>query len=190
MSNKIAGVVTKLVSALEGLDNADERRRAIQAALTVCGDPAFNPGNANDTSAGAKTSQTSAVTPTGVHAAGLAWMQRNGLTAQHIEQVFHIEDTGVTLLSAAGKGKRQQTINTYLLTGVSALLHAGKPEFTDEMARKNCESLGCYDMNNHGKTLKEFDNRLTGSKKAGWKLTAPGLTAAAVLLKTPENQES
>jgi hypothetical protein len=116
-------------------------------------------------------------------------MERNGLTAQYIEQLFHIEDTGVTLLSAVGKGMRQQTINTYLLTGVSALLHDGKAEFTDEIARKYCESLGCYDMANHGKTLNSFDNKFTGSKKSGWKLTTPGLTAAAVLLKSQQNQE-
>ncbi len=37
MSNKIAAVVPKLVSALEALENADERQRATQAALTVFG---------------------------------------------------------------------------------------------------------------------------------------------------------
>jgi hypothetical protein len=70
------------------------------------------------------------------------------------------------------------------LTGVGALLKSGKAEFADEAARNNCENLGCYDMNNHGKTLEKLGNTITGSKKNGWKLTTPGLTAAAALLKS------
>ena len=186
MSNKIAGVVTKLVSALEGLENADERRRAIQAALTVCGDAELGPANpppaGQQTVGGDKTA-------TGIHSAGQSWMQRNGVGIQELQEVIHIDDAGASIVSAVGKGKREQTINTYLLTGVCALLSQGKPEFTDETARSNCESLGCYDMANHGKTLKGFDNKFTGSKKGGWKLTAPGLTAAAALLKPAAGKE-
>lgn len=96
----------------------------------------------------------------------------------------HVDGSGATLLSAVGDGKRQQTINTYLLTGVAALLSTGKAEFTNETARNNCENLGCYDIGNHANTLKKFENKITGSKAVGWKLTAPGLTAAAALLKS------
>ena len=187
MSNKIAGVVTKLVSALEGLENADERRRAIQAALTVCGDPALRVAGA---SADTATSGGADANPTEIHAAGLAWMKRSGLALQDIQQVIHIDDSSASLLSAVGEGKRVQTINTYLLTGVASLLSKGKAEFTDESARKNCETLGCYDMANHGVTLKKLGNKLTGSKKAGWKLTAPGLAAAAALLKPSTSKEA
>jgi hypothetical protein len=190
MSNKIAGVVTKLVSALEGLENADERRRAIQAALTVFGDPALNGAGGVNVAAGQASVPVNVDAP-GIHAAGVAWMQRNKLTLHEIQQVIHIDDSSANLLSAVGKGKRQQTINTYILTGVVSLLSTGKPEFTDESARANCENLGCYDMPNHGKTLKNgFDNKITGSKKAGWKLTAPGLSAAAGLLKPSSSKET
>ena len=99
-----------------------------------------------------------------------------------IEQIFHIDSGGVELLSAVGQGKRQQTINTYLLTGVAELLRSGKAEFTDEVARSKCTGLGCYDLPNHNKALREFGNRITGSKKAGWKLTAPGLAEAVKLI--------
>lgn len=190
MSNKIAGVVTKLVSALEGLDNADERRRAIQAALTVCGDPVFGSAEGVSKVVDLASNRVNASIP-GLNPAGIAWMERSGLTTVDIQNVIHIDESSSSLLTAIGKGKRQQTINTYLLTGVISLLSTGKAEFTDEMARTNCESLGCYDLPNHGKTLKNgFDNKLTGSKKAGWKLTAPGLSAAAALLKSSPNQEA
>ena len=85
-----------------------------------------------------------------------------------------------------GKSDRVKTINTYLLTGIAALLESGTANFQDETARKNCESLGCYDQNNHSKYMKEFGNKITGSKKTGWKLTGPGLVAGAEILKPAE----
>ena len=190
MSNKIAVVVTKIVSALAGLENADERQRAVQAALTVYGDRAITTPPTSTPDKTAQVSEGADASPDGIHASGLAWMKRNSLSVQQIEQLFHIDDSGVSLLSAVGEGKRQQAINTYLLTGIGALLKSGKAEFEDETARNNCESLGCYDMNNHGNTLKKFGNNITGSKKAGWKLTAPGLTAAAALIKSEASQEA
>jgi hypothetical protein len=189
MPNKIAGVVTEIVSALEALENGDERQRAVQAALTVFGDATTFTNYASPTGKVAQTTANTDPLPEGVHTSGVAWIKRNDLSAQEIEQLFHIDDSGINLLSAVGEGKRQQTINTYLLTGVGALLKSGKAEFVDETARRNCETLGCYDVNNHGKTLEKFGNTVTGSKKAGWKLTVPGLTSAAALLKSSSGKE-
>jgi len=187
MSNKIAGVVTKLVGALDELKTSDERQRAIQAALTVFGDTpqvmGKQPPASQENSGGGDD------IPKEFSPAGSAWIRRSKLTVPSIEQIFHIDDAGANLISTRGKGKREQTINTYLLTGVCSLLHSGKSDFSDETARQNCVSLGCYDMKNHSKTLGEFENKITGSKKAGWKLTAPGLIAAAALLRGAESQE-
>lgn len=58
------------------------------------------------------------------------------------------------------------------------------PTFSDGEARELCTQFGCYDQGNHSKIYKDFGNRATGSKNAGWKLTNPGLVAAAGLLKT------
>jgi hypothetical protein len=190
MSNKIAGVVTKLVTALESLEDADERSRAIKAAIAVFGDspaPATKGGGA--AGGGDSGDHSSTDLPEGITLVAQAWMRRSGVTMSQIEQFFHIDGDGVSLISAVGRGKRQQTINTYLLMGVAELIRAGKAEFTDEAARNRCTSLGCYDMDNHSKTLGDFGNKITGSKKAGWKLTAPGLSDAAALLKGADTQE-
>jgi len=190
MSNKIASGVTKLVAALEALDGPEERRRAILAALAVFGESAPSLPNASNELLGAgKREVPVAEVAADIHAAGVAWMKRNGVPQENIDQVFHLDGDGVSVLAAIGRGKSSQTINTYLLTGVASLLANGKAEFTDELARKNCEQLGCYDVNNHGKTLKSFDNKFTGSKNLGWKLTVPGLAAAATLLKSVTSQE-
>jgi hypothetical protein len=186
MSNKIAGVVTKLVSALQTLQDADERQRAVQAALTVFGDASTTPSKASDPKLDCGVEGGA---PGGMHANGTLWMKRNGLSAADIEEVFHFDDEGVTLIKSVGKAKHQQAINAYLLTGVAALLHTGKADFTDETARANCVNLGCYDRTNHAKAIGSFENKITGSKKAGWKLTSPGLAAAAALLKTRETKD-
>jgi hypothetical protein len=74
-------------------------------------------------------------------------------------------------------------MHTYLMQGFAAFLATGEASFSDKDARDLCEHFGCYDATNHAKYIKEFGNRITGSKNAGWKLTAPGLTAVAELLK-------
>jgi hypothetical protein len=169
MSNKVAGVVAKLVDALEGLDSADERRRATQAALTVFGD-----------SSTAEAAPRMPLHPeedfSGIHSAGLAWMKRCDLALHDIQHVIHIDGSSASLLTSVGASKREQTKNTYLLTGVLQLLSTGKAEFTDEMARGNCESLGCYDVNNHGSAVKDLGNKSTGSR-AGFKTCLQGFQA-------------
>ncbi len=126
----------------------------------------------------------------GISKAGATWIERNGLTSDKLEEHFHVEDGKGTLIGdPIGDGKREQSINTYLLTGVAALLGTGKAEFTDKTARENCTQLGCYDSPNHSNTVSQLGNKVTGSKKAGWKLTAPGLSAAAALLK-PQDQKA
>ena len=191
MSKTIASVVTKMVSDLVGLKNDEERERAFAGARGVLG----MAGAAPPASSGKSPGDAAAVMPdggkiAGISTAGTTWINRHGLIRSQVEEYFHVEDGKVTLIGdAIGKGKREQSINTYLLTGVAAFLGTGKAEFTDKVARDYCERLGCYDSANHSKTLDGFGNRITGTKKAGWKLTSPGLSAAAALLK-PKSQDT
>jgi hypothetical protein len=75
------------------------------------------------------------------------------------------------------------------LTGIAAYLKDGTLEFADEAARKYCEHFGCYDPPNHGKYLTKFENKITGSKATGWKLTKPGLTHGAKTLNALAEDE-
>lgn len=186
MSKKIATVVGKIVCELEDL-TSEERQRAIAGALAVLGEsaPAVSAavgngfGRAN--TPGARHDVSGEFSPR-----GNAWVEKSGLSSAQLEEVFQFENgkVGLILGEAIGKGKREQTINTYILTGAAALLESGASDFTDEAARTNCINVGCYDAANHAKTSKGFGNRLTGSKSAGWRLTSPGLTAAAALIKS------
>lgn len=187
MSKSIAAVVGKMVAELESLNSDEERERAFAGARAVLG----MVGQSGAAGATAKAEHNAAApwqdgsAVQGISSAGARWIKRFGIADDRIKEVFHVEDGKVRLIGdAIGKAKREQTINTYLLTGVTALLETGKPDFTDEAAREYCVNLGCYDMANHSKTLSQFGNQITGSKAAGWKLTSPGLAAAAALLKT------
>ena len=161
--------------------SADERKRIVAAALTLLGDDPMIRTPATSGKAAAEASDDSASLPS----AAQLWMKKNSLDMDTLEHYFHFDGGSVTPieLPANGSGKREKTIHTYLLTGVASLLSSGDSSFADETARKLCEHFGCYDSPNHASYLKKFGNQITGSKSAGWKLTAPGLSAAALSLK-------
>jgi len=191
MSKSIAAVVSKMVGDLASLKDDEERERAFAGSRAVLGmTSSMNAPPDTDSQTHEQPPGAQGAKVDGISGAGSAWLRRRGLSKESIDEYFHIEEGKVKLTGdAIGSGKRQQTINTYLLSGVVALLESGKPDFTDDMARENCKNLGCYDAANHSMTLTQFGNQITGSKKTGWKLTAPGLNAAAALLK-PKQQEN
>jgi hypothetical protein len=69
------------------------------------------------------------------------------------------------------------------MAGLASLIGSGDPSFTDEQARALCVHFGCYDNGNHSTFVKALGNQATGSKTSGWKLTSPGLSAIAELIK-------
>lgn len=117
------------------------------------------------------------------------WLQKHSLSKETLNHYFHMDEGKVTVIASpsASKTKKEQTVDAYLLQGVAALLQTGNAAFTDDEARGVCEHLGCFDRGNHAKTVQSFGNRFTGSKKEGWKLTVPGLDAAAELLKQAQS---
>jgi hypothetical protein len=195
MSKKIAESVSAIVNDLKGL-SAEERVRAVRAALTIYGDQG-DPGIQADKSKGTgespggnSGSAGGEAETHGISTGGAAWMKKNGISRARIDEVFDIADGKAKLIlgEPIGKTIREQVLNTYVLTGIASLIGKGEASFSDEDARGNCTNLGCYDKTNHAKYLKEFGNRVTGSKTAGWKLTAPGLKAAADLI-TPATKD-
>lgn len=181
MAKGIAEAATKIYEQLERLA-PEERRRAVDAALTMLGE------QATDRNA-PKEEKKREESPLGgdFPSSAKAWIKRNKLESTAIAEMFSLEngEFRLNLDTAIGNSKREQTLNTYLLTGVAAFLGTGAATFTDTSARENCDHLGCYDPANHAVYVKkEFGNKVKGSKSAGWKLTAPGLSAAAKLIQS------
>jgi len=173
-------VVNKVVAALEPF-SPDERKRIIKASLTV-----LEPDEA--AVAGSSASPGSVESGGGlenIHQAAQRWMKNYGVTREELDQVFHIESGSATVLSVElpGSNKRANTHSAYVLVGIASLIATGDASFDDKTARALCETLGCYDPNNHASTMKEIGSVLNGSKGTGYKLTAPGQREGALLIK-------
>ena len=111
-------------------------------------------------------------------------MRQYGIAADSLERVFDFrDDDSFAILEVPGKSMREQTLNMYILTGLGTFLATGSRQFTDALARSNCEEHSCYDQANHAKTLKEKHPEFNGDKSNGWSVTVPGIKRGAELVK-------
>ncbi|MEK7650396.1 MAG: hypothetical protein AAB364_00810 [Patescibacteria group bacterium] len=176
---KTTKVMSQVVELLRPFESED-RQRIVQATLTLLGEtsvklPVDNSFEGSESSGGASDLPTKAKT----------WMKQNGIKMTDLEQVFQIESGHAEVIASAipGKNKKAQSHNAYVLQGLSSLLTSGESSFTDKDARALCKEQGCYSDANHSVYMGDIDNKLSGSKEKGWKLTAPGLSHGASLVK-------
>jgi hypothetical protein len=179
---KITDVSSKVFDLLTPFDS-EERRRVIQAALTLLGEshvtpPPPAPAHGNSAASGGESAD-------GLPTKAQAWMKQYGFTLTDIESVFHVENGNVDVIAASlpGKNTKERAHNAYVLLGIGKLLATGDTSFDDKAARALCNAHGSYDRANHAVYMKGIDNKITGSKDRGWKLTSPGLAHGATLIK-------
>ncbi|HTK80107.1 MAG TPA: hypothetical protein VL286_06660 [Rhizomicrobium sp.] len=149
----------------------EERRRIVQASLTLLGDASAslgdNVGEKNDDEFPAKARM---------------WMKQYGLTAEQMSQVFHSDENGMEIIAPIpGSSRREQVRNAYVLSGIARFLLNGETKFDDKTARQICERGGFFDHTNHSKYMKG-GSEFIGSKERGWVLTPPGLKHGAALI--------
>lgn len=185
MSSTLASSMAKVVEVLSPLAS-EERVRVVNAALTLLGEGGAPIAVAGAHQAASIPSSANFGDQSGISPQALAWLAKNNLTKAELEHWFHFDNGKVTPLILAGdaNNRSQQTINTYLMQGFAAFLASGEASFDDQEARELCDHFGCYDKTNHAKYIKNFGNKITGSKSNGWKLTAPGINAAGTLVKS------
>lgn len=181
MTGSLTEAMAKVLEVLTPLES-DERKRVVQAAFALLGEEV--PSKVPE-SAPKKGNPGSEDLALNVSPAAAAWLTKMRVTKEQLEQCVHFEEGKVTVIALPGGATKRidQVVHTYLMQGFAAFLAGGEGAFTDKDARELCEHFGCYDQTNHAKYLKEFGNRITGSKSTGWKLTAPGLAAAAELVR-------
>lgn len=187
MSN-LAEATTKVVAVLTSF-STEERQRIVKASLTLLGDDFSHQSSAPKGNARLEqNAEGEDDDSSGVHPQAQQWMRKNGITLEQLEHCFHFDHGKVQPIALPGNAtsKREQTANAYLATGLARYLASGDASFTDTEARTFCEQSGCYDSPNHTKSIKALKNKVTGTKSTGWKLTAPGLTAVAELIKHPK----
>jgi hypothetical protein len=191
-STSLPDVTTAIYALLQPL-TSEERGKVIHAALTLLGDvPADGPSHGGNGSGqpqpGGGGTPDSRERFHGISKEGQTWMTRSGLTRDRIDQFFHIGNGTVTVIQSpfSNDNKRRQSVTAYLLTGVARLLATGTSAFTDDEARGVCRDFGSFDSGNHTRVMEALKGRITGSKDAGWRLTVPGLTEAANLLRASQ----
>lgn len=180
-TGSIAEVTTNVYNLLEPLD-PESRGRVIRACLALLGDtvPTKEPV-ANEL-----THASDASLPSTIGLKALRWLRQNAISSEELEQVFHFDDSGKVEIIASeilGASKKEQAANVYLLCGVASFLQSDEPTVDNATAVQLAKHLGCWDKNNHHTNRSSLGNRLTGSVDAGFTLPAPGLKAAAALVK-------
>jgi hypothetical protein len=169
---EVPTVATEIYKLLQPLDS-DSRKLAINGALAMLGDKGLALGKSADAEGDDDTNSD-------YPAKARRWMKQNAVTEAQLSQVFH---DGEIIASMPSAHKTENAVSIYVLSGIAKLLATGEPKFDDSTARAACKSHNCLDQGNHSKTVKGSKNLLTGSTKAGYTLTAPGLKHGADLIK-------
>lgn len=169
MSKKsITQAVSQVVEELTDF-SPEERRRIVQASLTLLGDASAPLDDRVEDGDG------------GLPAKARIWMKQYALNSEQLSQVFHPSENGMEIIaSIPGATRREQVRNAYVLSGIAQLLTHGETKFDDRAARQLCERGGFFDHSNHMKYMK--GSEFTGSKERGWVLTTPGLKHGASLV--------
>jgi hypothetical protein len=177
--------LTAIIKLLEPLSSA-QRQRTVAAAMMFLGEaPLQKPSRQQEASGGgAGTANDDGEAQGGYPAQITKWMNQNNVSAEELDRVFHFHQDGTfDLLHAPGKSKREQTLNTYTLSGLGKYLAANDRTFDDATARGFCETIGCFDAGNHAKHLKGSRSEFSGDKTKGYSLTNVGIKRGAVLVK-------
>jgi hypothetical protein len=182
-SPNLPDVVGEIYKLLDPLDSTD-RQKVIKSAMTLLGEITSVGGVATNNH---EIRNEDEVAKFGSKAA--RWLSQNGITISAIDEIFHKDGEKVEVIvgDVPGQGKKTKTQNCYLISGVRALLESDEPKFFEADAVFLCKHMGCYDQANHAKTRSDFGNIIAGSKTNGYTLPAPGLRAAAELIKTMIN---
>jgi hypothetical protein len=176
----VLAAVPKLVEVLTPL-SAEDRQRAISATMILFGQPPATSIAFSKLEAHKEHLEPSG----GISGKAIGWMKKNSITQEQLEHSFCIETDSIDVIAARmpAKGKRQQTVQAYVICGLKSFLKTGDPAFTDAEGRELCGKVGCYDVANHSNYRKAFGNWFSGSKESGWRLSNPGLSEAAKIVK-------
>jgi hypothetical protein len=177
-----AQLLTDFMKAADGSPTS-EVRKAFNAYLALRGEPPQTSDSIALPQA-ASTGTTGEYSDTKIGPKALKWIQKNSIDRTRLEEVFHLngENIEVTASEVPGNGKKEMTVNSYLLSGLRGLLQFDEPRLNESETLDLCKRLTSYDKNNHTTWRKAVGNKMTGTKP-DFLLTGPGEKAAAELIK-------
>lgn len=179
----LPAISNSIYDLLKPLDSPD-RLRAINAALTLLGDTVMGSGGKAKAKEEDPEDEGSENADFDLSAKGRAWMRRYKVTEDQIGNVFDLDGETAEVIAdeVPGDSAKVKTINAYVITGIAHFLKTGDVKFEDDAARAVCKHIGCLNPANHSSYMAAKKNLFNGSKKTGWKLTAPGLRKGAELV--------
>jgi hypothetical protein len=169
-----------IISVLTPL-SSEERHRTVDAAMLFLGETAKVPERKREIAAerGARGG-----TGEDYRENIQKWMEKYSVSPEEFDQVFHFRDDGTfDIHGAPGRSKKEQMLNTYILTGLGKFLTTSERTFDDATARGFCDTIGCYDAANHAVHIKNKGPEFSGDKKKGYSLTNVGVSRGAALVK-------
>jgi hypothetical protein len=122
----------------------------------------------------------------GISPVAVKWMRRSGLTSTGLSMLFSlgVDEIDLVAKKVPGESKRDRMHNVILLKGIAAYLSSGVPRVSHEQLKEACVHYDAYDGSNFATYLKDFGPEVSGTKSAGYTLTARGLTEATELIKS------
>lgn len=172
-------VLTTIINVLKPL-TSEERQRTVGAAMLFLGETALSKHKAPASDTQRDSGDDEGDYPPQV----TKWMKQNGISAEELDRVYHFNEDGTfDLLHAPGRSKKEQTQNTYVLTGLGKYLTTNQRTFDDATARDFCEKIGCIDPKNHATNVKDNSAEYSGDKGKGYSLTNVGIKRGAALVK-------
>ena len=181
MANKnIAGITSEVFALLENLD-AEQRQRVISATMAL-----FGEGLPPKISSQDLDKQDMGDEPEGLGKKAKLWMKQNKVKIEQLQEIYHFEDGAVEIIAAElpGANKKEQTTSAYLICGIKELLQTDDAKVSNASAVTLCQHIGCYDKNNHTANRNSLGNKISGGVTTGFTLPAPGLKAAAEIIKS------
>lgn len=121
----------------------------------------------------------------GISAVAVRWIRRSGLNPKSLQGLFSlgVDEIDLVAKSVPGGSKRERMKSVLLLKGIAAYLGTGAPRVTYEQLKEACLHYNAYDVANFASYLKSFAAEVSGTKEAGFTLTARGLASGTELVK-------
>lgn len=123
----------------------------------------------------------------GISPVALRWMRRSGLTSTGLSVLFSlgVDEIDLVAKKVPGEGKKDRMHSVLLLKGIAAYLSSGVARVTYEQLKEACVHYDAYDSANFASHLKKsFAAEASGTKSAGYTLTARGITNATEMIKS------
>lgn len=114
------------------------------------------------------------------------WLTRNGISVQGLGAIFSLGVEEIDLIAKAvpGKTKKDKLRSVFLLRGIAAYLGSGAARFTHEQVKETALHYDAFDAANFAVIFKSLAAEISGSKDAGYTLSARGLASATEMVKS------